>query len=306
MHTSGTSEGATTVNLGQTGTLADKSYLTGNGVFTPYTQSFFAPTWSAGVNWQLHPTQGIFARVTSATRLPSISDFITSPNNSAVVNRTQMYELGLKLDSSWIETYATLFDTEYHDYSVPEAVYDRATEGIVLRNYYANTRDWGVELEGVLRPERHVELDFGATVQRPVYTSLKYTVLSGSSLVTVDYNGNQLLRIPRTIFSVRPVAKLFGDRLRSELSVEYYGRRYADDANLERLPAYTVLSAAVRVRVSPVLTLYFNSYNLLNAIGLTEGNLSAGPVSAAKNGPPVIIARSIPGRSAKLSVLYSF
>jgi outer membrane receptor protein involved in Fe transport len=306
MHTSGNSEGATTVNLGQTSTLADKSYLTGNGVFTPYNQSFFASTWTAGVNWQLHPKQGAFARVTSAARLPSISDFITSPHNSAVANRMQMYELGLKLDSYWLETYATLFDTEYHDYSVTEAVYNRATETIVLQNYYANTRDWGVELEGAFRPERHVELDFGATVQRPVYSSLKYTVLSGTSLVTVDDNGNQLLRIPRMSFSVRPVAKFFGDRLRSELSVEHYGRRYADDVNLERLPPYTVLSAAVRVRVSPALTLYFNSYNLLNEIGLTEGNLSAGPVSAAKIGRPVIIARSIPGRSAKLSVLYSF
>jgi outer membrane receptor protein involved in Fe transport len=306
MHTSGSSEGATTVNLGQTSTLADKAYLTGNGVYTPYNQTFFAPTWTAGVNWQLHPTQGMFARVTSAKRLPSISDFITSPNNSAVVNRMQMYELGLKLNSSWFETYATLFDTEYHDYSVTEAVYDKATKGIVLQNYYANTRDWGVELEGTFRPERHFELDFGATVQRPVYTSLKYTVLSGTSLLTLDYNGNQLQRIPRTSFSVRPVAKLFGDRVRSELSIEHYGNRYADDANLQRLPAYTVLSADVRVRVSPALTLYLNSYNLLNAIGLTEGNLSTGPATATKNGLPVIIARSIPGRSAKLSVLYSF
>jgi outer membrane receptor protein involved in Fe transport len=306
MHTSGASEGITTVNLAQTGTLADKAYLTGNGVFTPYDRSFFAFTWTGGANWQWRPTQGMFVRVTGAARLPSVSDFITAPNNSPVVNRMEMYELGIKLGGPRLETYASVFDTEYHDYEVAGAVYDRATEGIALQNYYANTRDTGVELEGAFRPQVHVEVDFGATVQRPVYTSLNYTVLSGSTLATLDYNGNQLLRIPRISFSVRPIVKLFGERLRAEIVLEHYGTRYADEANRERLPAYTVLSAAMRLRVSPALTLYLNSYNLTNAIGLTEGIFSSGSVRSSSTGYPVIVARSILGRSVRLSLLYSF
>jgi catecholate siderophore receptor len=306
MHTAGQSEGTDTVNLGQTNTLSDKSYLTGNGVFRAFDRTFLWPTWTIGANWQLSARSGLFARITAAARLPSIGDFITNPTSNPVVNRTGMYELGIKFSASRLETYATLFDTEYHNYGVTQAVYDRGTTAISLQNYYGNTRDYGIELDSSLHLAKHLDLAFGATLQRPVYTALQYTAQSGNSLVNLDYNGNQLIRVPKISLSASPAVRLFNDRLRAEISVEHYGSRYADEANQQKLPPYTVISANARLRLSSKLTFYITSYNLTNTIGLTEGNPNSGEILTSQAGAPVFVARPILGRSAKISLLYSF
>ena len=52
-----------------------------------------------------------------------------------------------------------------------------------------------------------------------------------------------------------PLADLIDRRLRVQLPVEYYGDRYADAANSQKLPSYTVLNASVRFDVTKQLTL---------------------------------------------------
>jgi outer membrane receptor protein involved in Fe transport len=302
MHTSGVSEGTEFLNLDQT--LSGTAYSTGNGVFTPFDRTFSAQTWTIGANWQLSPNRGFFARITAAARLPSINDFIIDATNNPAVNRTEMYELGIKFDAPRLEAYATLFDTEYHDYEVTQEVIDSTKLGINLENYYAGTRDYGIELEGSYRVAEHFDLDFGATLQHPVYTSLQYTPLANQP--AVDYDGNQLVRIPKVSVSASPAVQLFDNRLRVRVSAEYYGTRYADEANQQRLPPYTVVSADARLRLSPALTLYINGYNLFNTIGLTEGAPDISNISTSRAGAQVYLARPILGRSGKLSLLYAF
>jgi outer membrane receptor protein involved in Fe transport len=157
-----------------------------------------------------------------------------------------------------------------------------------------------------LRLTEHFALLFGGTLQRPVYTSLQYTAQSGTSLVNLDYNGNQLLRVPKISLSASPAVSLFKDRLRAEISVERYGTRYADAANQQKLPPYTVVSANARLQLSRTLTFYVNSYNLTNAIGLTEGSPNSSEILTSQAGAPVFVARPILGRSVKISLLYTF
>jgi outer membrane receptor protein involved in Fe transport len=306
MNTSGSSQGTATVNLNQSPTVADDSYLTGNGVYTPYSRHFDTVTWTLGANYQIDPRQGVFARATGAQRGPSISDFITNPTNTPVINRTEMYELGYKYSRPFIDIFATLFDTEFHNYGVGETIYNAATQGFVSQTYYANTRDYGLELDGTLRPFDHTELAFTGTFQQPTFTSLRYTTLNGGVLTALDYNGKQLLRIPKVSLAVTPAIYLLNDNLRADLSVEYFSDRYADAANSQKLPAYTVLSASARYNFTPNLTLYLNAYNLTNAIGLTEGNPRSGELLSTQAGSPVFIARSIVGRTVKASILYRF
>ncbi len=306
MKTNGAAEGSKTVNLGQTTTLADRNYLTGSGVFAPYSRTFSTLTWTAGANYQLDKSQGVFVRYTSAARLPSISDFITNAGATPVINHTDMFEAGYKLSRPWLDAYVTLFDTEYHNYGVSQNVYSNVTNGYVSQNYFADTRDYGLEIDGDLRPNSWFDIGFAATIQQPEFTSLKYTVLSGGVLTTLDFNGKQLLRVPKTSFSVSPAVNLFHDRLRAEVSAEYYSDRYADAANTQKLPAYTVINANLRYQFTPDLTFYLNGYNLTNQIGLTEGNPRSGELLSAQAGAPVFIARSIVGRTIKASVLYKF
>ena len=310
MNATASAETSATTNLGQTATAADKSYLTGSGLFIPWNKTYSTLTWTVGTNYQLDAAQGVFARYTSAARMPSLSDFLTNTNPSPVtlpvINHTDMFELGYKLSRPWLDAYVTLFDTEYHNYGVSQTVYNPATSGYVSQNYFADTRDYGVELDGDIRPLSWFDVGFAGTVQQPEFTSLKYTVLSGASLTTMDLNGKQLLRVPKTNFSISPAVNLLNDRLRAEVSVEYYSSRYADAANTQKLPEYTVLNASVRYRFAPDLTLYVNGYNLTNEIGFTEGNPRSGELLSSQSGAPVFIARSIVGRTLKASLLYKF
>jgi outer membrane receptor protein involved in Fe transport len=306
MHTNGAQQGQQQVDLGVTNTLADKSYLTGNGVWTPYDRTFSTTTWTLGANYQFDRAQGVFARVTQAARMPSISDFITNATNQPYTSHTDMYEAGYKLSRPFGDLYLTLFDTEYHNYGVGENVYDNTLATYVTQTYFADTRDYGLEFDGDLRPVRWFDLAFSGTVQQPTFTSLKYTVLNNGSLQTIDYNGHQLLRIPRTSFSASPTLHLFDDKLMSQVTVEYYSDRYADAANSQLLPAYTVVDFSARYKISDDLTFYLSGYNLTNAIGLTEGNPRSGEIQSSQAGQPVFLARPILGRTFRMSLLYKF
>ncbi len=55
---------------------------------------------------------------------------------------------------------------------------------------------------------------------------------------------------------------LLGDRLRAQMDVEYYSKRYADAANTSKLPAYTVLNASVRFKLNERISLWAYGDNL--------------------------------------------
>ena len=306
MHTSGSVEGTKTVDLGVTDTLADKSYLTGNGVFTPYSKTFNDINWTVGVNYQFDDNQGVFARITRAERMPSISDYITNAVATPVVSHTDMYELGYKLSRPLWDLYLTGFDTDYHNYGVNEDVYDNSAATYITQTYYGDTRDYGLEIDGIVRPTDWFDVSFTGTVQNPTFTSLKYTVLSGDALTTIDYDGNQLLRIPKISLSVSPTLHLFDDRLMAQVTIEHYSERFADAANTQLLPAYTVLDMSARYQISDDLAFYLNGYNLTDSIGLTEGNPRSGEVLSSQAGAPVYLARPIIGRNFRMSLLYTF
>jgi catecholate siderophore receptor len=308
MHTSGSSEGSATVNLNQPNTgIAATQYIEGNGVWTPYSKTYHDFNGTIGLNWQFDKAQGVFVRATKAERMPSISDYITNatPSTPPVVSHTDMYEAGYKLSRPLGDLYLTLFDTEYHNYGVGEFVYNNALETYVSQQFYGDTRDYGLEIDGDVRPVKWFSMPFTGTFQNPTFTNLKYTATAGSSVVT-NYDGNQLLRIPKESFSISPTFHLMDNRLLTSVTVEYYSDRYADAANTQLLPAYTVVDMSVRYNISDDLTFYLSGYNLTDAIGLTEGNPRSGEVLSSQAGAPVYLARPIVGRTFRMSLLYRF
>ena len=88
--------------------------------------------------------------------------------------------------------------------------------------------------------------------------------------------------------------------------MEYYSDRYADAANTQFLPAYTVVDMSVRYNISDNLTFYLTGNNLTDAIGLTEGNSRSGELLSSQAGAPVYLARPIVGRTFRKSLLYKF
>jgi outer membrane receptor protein involved in Fe transport len=64
-------------------------------------------------------------------------------------------------------------------------------------------------------------------------------------------------------------------------------------------PGYTTVNAFVSYNITQRLKLAFNADNLFNTIGITE-------VDSYPNANGVATARSIPGRSIKGSLVYTF
>lgn len=310
MNGRGAYETVTSVNLtSATGTLATSAVAEGSGIWTPYKLNFSAPTWTVGVNYQLDDRQGIFARVTGAARLPGIGSYITNTSpptpGSVETAHSQMYELGYKFSRPFLDAYVTLFDTDTQDYGLAsQPVLNPVSNVFINEEVNGRTRDYGVELDGDVRPVDWFDVAFTATIQDPYFTQFSYALSAGAT--PTSYAGHQLLRVPHTSAALSPSVHFLQDRFKAGLEIEYYGSRYADAANTQYLPAYVVVSANAHYDVTPQLTVYASAYNLLNTIGLTEGNARAGEVISTLGSGTDFVARPIIGRTFKASILYKF
>lgn len=309
--TRGAQEGSRTVNLGNAATLADDQVLTGNGVYTPFSRKFDRLGWTLGADWQFAERAGVFARYTSAFRLPSVGSFITSATAQPVTQGIDMWEAGLKYSSRFLSLYATAFLTDFDSYGIGNTRFDPGTNGYISQTVYTDTRAYGVEFEGTVRPAPWFDFTLNATWQDPTFRNLAYGELGKDSagkdiIIQRDYSGNQLLRVPRLALRATPAVTLFGDRLRAQADVEHYTKRYADAANISELPAYTVVNASVRLKVTENIQLWAYGDNLTNTIGLTEGNPRAGELTSGQANDLLFIGRPILGRNFRFAVDFKF
>lgn len=304
--TSGRSEGTKSVNLGDATTLADDNVLTGNGILTDFDRSFDQVGWTIGADWQFMDDAGAFARYTSAFRLPGVGSFITDPTARPVTQKIKLTEAGLKYATRLLSVFATGFLTDYDSYSISNNVFNPVTGGYDVRTEYADTRDYGLELEAILRPVEWFDVALNSTLQHSEFRNLRFTEIVAGQPVLRDYGGNRLLRIPAVSFRVTPGVNLINDRLRAQVDVEYYGKRYADAANTQKLPAYTVVNASIRFDITPQISVYGYGDNLTNEIGLTEGNPRSGELASGQAGDQFFIGRPIFGRNFRVAASYHF
>ena len=150
------------------------------------------------------------------------------------------------------------------------------------------------------------DITFTGTLEDPKYDVLTYTDNVSGSPVLRNFDGNRLIRVPKTSLRIVPGLNLVDQRLRLQLSWEYEGDRFVDTANSVVLPAYDVLNASARFAVNDNMELYGYVDNVTNSLGLTEGNPRAGEVQSADAGNNTFIARPILGRAYRVSLMYRF
>ncbi|WP_200873905.1 TonB-dependent receptor domain-containing protein [Dyella japonica] len=303
VNTKGWTEGSQTVNLG---TPPTSNILTGNGQYVSYDHSFDKIGWTLGANYQFSDHQGVFARYTSTFRLPNLSSYITSPTATPVIQTMILPEMGYKYSNRYMDAYATLFYTKYNNVSFSNYVFDPNTGVSTPQTGYADTKTYGLELEGTFYPSKYFDVQYTATVQDPQYKGLRYTVITNNAPVLLDYDGNQLIRVPKNSFRIVPGVNLLDDKLRLQMSYEYEGRRYVDTANSVVLPQYHTIGFSARYQMTPELSFFFYADNLNNSLGLTEGNPRAGELASSDATKSVFIARPLLGRSFRASVMYRF
>lgn len=293
-------------DLGVLPGIADDRVLTGTGEFASFDRDFDDLGWTAGVNWQLDRSSGLFARYTSVYRLPSVGSFITSANAQPVIQTASFVEAGYKYAGERLSLFATVFDTRYDSYGFTERLVDPVTGQVVTRTVYTDTDTIGLELEGRYRPVSWLDIGFSAMWQDPQFGHLTDNIVENGQLIVRDYTGNRLIRVPKISYRLTPAVTLLNERLRLELDYQHYGDRYSDAANSVELPDYGVLSANVRFRVTPAVTLYLRGENLTNEVGLTEGNPRAGQFQSGEADSPFFVGRPIYGRNYRLSMLWQF
>ena len=296
------------------GTSATSQMLTGNGQFAHFNQSFSKVGWTLGENYQFTDHSGLFARYTPTFRLPSLTTYTTAgltASNSTVatpvVQTMDLGEIGYKFANNWTDIYATAFWTKYNNVAFTNNVFNlQSSTPPVTQNLYADTRTYGLELEGGFYPMEWFDLTFSSTLEQPKYDGLRYTDNVSGQPVLRDYDGNQLIRVPKVSVRIVPGFNLFGQRLRVQAAWEWEGARYVDTANSVVLPHYDVLNVSARLAVSKHFDLYGYVDNATNSFGLTEGNPRAGEVQSNDAGANTFIARPILGRAYRLAMMYRF
>jgi len=311
VHLTANPEVRTTVNQG---TPVTSTILTGTGTFEHLEHTFSKVGWALGANWQFSNTQGLFARYTPTFRLPNLSSYTTaSPTTTnpavttPITQTMDLAEIGYKFANQWTDLYATAFWTKYNNVGFTNNVFNVNTSlPPVPQQVYADTKTYGVELDGGIYPVELFDLTFSATLEQPKYYGLVYFDNVNNAPVRRDYDGNQLIRVPKVSVRVVPGFNLFDQRLRLQVSWEWEGARYVDTANSVVLPKYDVLNASARYSFTDHFELYGYVDNVTNSQGLTEGNPRQGEVQSTDAGANTFIARPILGRAYRLSLLYRF
>jgi outer membrane receptor protein involved in Fe transport len=306
----GSVEGKQTIDLGVAGTLADNQFITGTGVFTPISRDYNDTGFTLGANYQINSALGVFARFTDTSRLPSPSEFQGSAGDAVrtdiKLTPVTMAEGGIKFQSDLFDAYATVFNTKFENVRFTDNVFSTITNSFTTRVGYADTKTYGVEIEGMVRPRDWADLSVALSWQNPEYENFTFTQNVGGTPVTVSFNGKQLIRVPKIGLRAVPGLNLMDGKIRLEAPIEYYSKRYADTANSQSLPAYTVLNLNARWSLTDTLTLALAGANLTNEIGLTEGNPRAGQFISGDAGARYYLARPILGRTWRISASYSF
>jgi outer membrane receptor protein involved in Fe transport len=303
VNTRGQTETKQTVNQG---TFPTSNILNGTGVFVPYDHTFSKLGWTLGANWQFSPNSGVFARWTPTFRLPNLSSYITSPTAKPIVQTMDLGEVGYKYTDRQFDVYATAFYTKYNNVGFSNYVFNATSNTSTVQQGYADTKTKGLELEGSWFPSQFFDVQLTATYQDPKYQGLRYTEIVAGAPVLRDYEGNQLIRVPKVSYRVVPGVNLLNGKLRLQVAYEYEGERYVDTANSVRLPSYDVWSASARYDVTQNCSLYLYGDNLTNSLGLTEGNPRAGELQSADAGANTFIARPILGRAYRFAIMYRF
>lgn len=303
----GAAERMATINLGQSPSAADDTAISGTGIFDPLDRNFDHTSWTVGTSWQLTQQSALFARYTGTSRLPSLNDFLTNPSRADMrKQKIHLAEAGWNLSAGEAAVYLTGFYTSYDSYTFGELVFNPKTNGYDSHTNYADTRAFGAELEGIVRPLSWLDVNFALTWQRASFRDFRFLEAVNNVPTRRDYSGNRLIRSPANSARITPGIDLLDGCARFELDVEHYGKRFADAANTQTLPAYTVFNSRLRLDLSSAVSVHVYGENLFNEIGLTEGNPRTGQITSNDAGAQVFIARPVVGRNFRVSVTGKF
>ncbi|AZA52030.1 TonB-dependent receptor [Chryseobacterium sp. G0201] len=295
----------TTANLNNSGLTTDgtHSFLTttaddnmsvlGNK-YTYWNYNIDKVSFTLAANYKINKENAVYARFSNGFRSPNEEAYYNyfsnpTPDQPLKSVSTNQLEVGYKyysrtFDIAVIPFYSTLKNLSFTD------VFSNGTS----ENTFANTKNFGVELEGYARLFNNVvELTFNGTIQNPKYDGLE----AGSVL-----EGNVVRRIPKLYFNISPAINITKE-WRTYVSYNYYGKRFQDQTNQDTLPAFGEVGAGMSYQLGKI-RFAVDATNVFNTIGITEGDPRSQSVQQA--GSTTIMARPIMGAAVRASVAFDF
>ncbi|TQV74261.1 TonB-dependent receptor [Exilibacterium tricleocarpae] len=282
------------------GNAIDSLFLARDGVtvaipdrFDDYDRSLREISYTVGANWTLTDDQALFGRFSVGYDFPKAVDTIrvVVPATGKLVEASKVtqLEVGYKLSLEDWSVFASAFSSEVEDQIFNDNVV--LSDGTQTQlNLLYGTETFGVEAEVVWNPTDNVQVSATATYQEPEYEDFG------------TLTGNQVRRIPETIFSITPTYR-FGDDS-GYVYFTYFngGDRFADFANNLELPGYETIDAGVSYNLSENFSVRLQGFNLTDEVGLTEGN----PRGNGTEFGNLFTARPILGRHYRASVTWDF
>ena len=247
-------------------------------------------SYSTALNYKLNDHSSIYGRYSHGFRSPIEETYYEEASDLSEVETigVDQAELGFKHSNKNYAVFANLFFMNLTNVPFTDILADGTSEGD-----FADVTNVGLELEANAK-YGIFSIEANLTVQNPEYKNFKST--DGS----FDYSGNTARRIPKTYFTVRPDIEVTkGFNVYGQLS--YFGEKFTNQDNAVALPAFSVLNAGASYKYNN-LRFALDASNLLNTIGLTEGN----PRQTTSASDDVFLARPILGRAVKLSVAINF
>lgn len=247
---------------------------------------------SGGINYKFTDNMASYIRISRGVRSPDEASLYDNVGNFGAIKPTDImqYELGYKYSSSTLGIFANAFYMTLANISYQDVLANGQQE-----NKFADADNIGIEIEALFKYD-NFSIDFTGTFQNPKYKNFAGRNSDGS---TFDFTGNEVRRIPKFFFIITPGYE-FIPGLEAHVKASVFSQKYSDNANLNKLPGYSVFDAGASYRINRV-TFAVDATNLGNTIGLTEGN----PRSTLQAGQ-FFMARPILGRSARFSVQVNF
>jgi len=266
--------------------------------FTPNSSSVADYAWSIGANYQFNDHFSVFARE-SRSYDPGVQDFAvyggSTPTNNSAFSVLHYSQVGVKFESSQFGADVTGYYAVADNNPQTETLVN--LPGEPSQNFNLSYISYGVNFDAAWQPIRPFRIEVSGELGHSTITGLSGATLSG------DANGNQNTRIPDITFRIKPTYFFNGGHV--FISANYYGQRYGDLANTEKLGTYTNLQAGISYDITKWMTIDFEGDNLTNALAFTEGNPhNLSDLNAGATG--LVYARAIEGTNAKASLTIRF
>lgn len=280
-----------------------------NGTYTAGSVSHGKTAKSIGVNYTFDNNFAVYGQYEFGFQQDLSGG---SPANSPT--SVELYEVGARYGSSAVFATAGLFQTTLGNQTT--GCFDPANPNYSCNAFYDVTSR-GVEYQFNVSPlalfngDNHaLQLKWYGVMQNPKLTNAA-AIEYNNGVVAIplqsfpEYNGNQDDRTPKSLQTLEAAVMLPRDLGQVYVRGQYQGSFYMDVANQVHIPGYWTVGAGIIWNATLHLTLNLSGENLLNQIGLTEGNPRQGIFNQeVVNG--TFYGRSVSGRNVMLMVNYSF